>query len=72
MSRYLKKLRGERVVLQTKDDRSIRGVLTDVYADCVAVTHAEYLEEAQATALPGEAVVLRGNLSWIHKLGAGD
>jgi hypothetical protein len=63
---------GERVVLQTKDDRSLRGVLVGVYADCVAIGHFEYLEEANPVDLPGEATVLHSNLSWIHKLGPGD
>lgn len=72
MSRALKRLRGERVVLQTKDDRSLRGVLAGVYRDCVVIGHFEYLEEANPVDLPGEATVLRENLSWIHKLGAGD
>ena len=68
----LDRLVGERVVLQTRDDRSIRGVLAGVYLDCVVIGHFEYLHEAQVTELPGEATVLFGNLSWIHKLGAGD
>ena len=72
MSRGLKRLRGERVVLQTKDDRSLRGVLLDVYKDCVVVGHFEYLGEANPVDLPGEATVLCENLSWIHKLGPGD
>lgn len=66
------RLVGERVVLQTKDDRSLRGVLVGVYADCVAIGHFEYLEEANPVDLPGEATVLHANLSWIHKLGPGD
>jgi hypothetical protein len=63
---------GERVVVQTKDDRSLRGVLAGVYADCLVVSHFEYLHEAEVTGLPGEATVLFDNLSWVHKLGAGD
>lgn len=72
MSRGLKRLRGERVVLQTKDDRSLRGVLVGVYSDCVTIGHFEYLGEANPVDLPGEATVLHANLSWIHKLGPGD
>lgn len=68
----LSRLRGERVVLQTKDDRSLQGVLVGVYKDCVAIAHFRYLDEANPHDLPGEATVLRDNLSWIHKLGAGD
>lgn len=72
MSRGLKRLKGERVVLQTKDDRSLRGILLDVFRDCVVIGHFEYLEEANPVDLPGEATVLTSNLSWIHKLGPGD
>jgi type II secretory pathway pseudopilin PulG len=70
--RGARRLVGQRVVLQTKDDRSLRGVLVGVYADCVAIGHFEYLEEANPVDLPGEATVLHSNLSWIHKLGPGD
>ena len=70
--RGVRRLIGERVVLQTRDDRSLRGVLTGVYADCVVISHFEYLDEANPTGLPGDATVLVGNLSWIHRLGAGD
>lgn len=72
MPRGLRRLKGERVVLQTKDDRSLRGVLVDAYRDCVVIAHFEYLEEANPVDLPGEATVLFDNLSWIHKLGPGD
>jgi len=66
--RGLKRLEGERVVLQTKDDRSLRGVLARVHADSVAVSNFEYLDEAKAQDLPGEALVLFDNLSWVHRL----
>jgi hypothetical protein len=66
---------GERVVVQTKDDRSLRGVLVGMYRDCLVVGHFEYLNEAadvEVAGLPGEATVMLDNLSWVHKLGAGD
>lgn len=72
MRRGLTRLRGTRVVLQTKDDRSLRGVLVGVYRDCVVLAHFEYLNEAKPTDLPGEATVLFENLSWVHQLPAGD
>jgi hypothetical protein len=72
MRRGLRRLVGERVVLQTQDDRSLRGVLRGAYKDCVVIGHFEYLDEAQPAELPGEATVLLGNLSWIHRLGPGD
>jgi hypothetical protein len=78
LRRRLKRLEGERVVLQTKDDRSLRGVLVKVYHDVnwrptsLVLAHFEYLEEANPVDLPGEAVVLTDNLSWIHRLGSTD
>jgi hypothetical protein len=69
---HLRALVGERVVLQTRDDRSLRGVLAGSYPSCVVIGHFEYLEEANPVDLPGEATVLHSNLSWIHKLGPGD
>lgn len=69
--RGFRRLVGERVVVQTKDDRSLRGVLVGAYRDCLVVGHFEYLDEAQVTELPGEATVRFDNLSWVHKLGAG-
>ena len=72
MTRGLRRLVGERVVVHTKDDRSMRGVLMGVYKDCYVLGHVEYLDEAAATPLPGSATVPTVNVSWIHKLGAGD
>lgn len=63
---------GERVVLQTRDDRSLRGVLVGSYRDCVVIGHFQYLSEANPTDLPGEATVRFDNLSWVHRLGPGD
>lgn len=64
----LKALEGERVVLQTRDDRSLRGVLAKTYRDSVVIANFEYLDEAKATDMPGEALVLLDNLSWVHRL----
>lgn len=71
MRARLRSLVGERVVLQTKDRRSLRGVLSAVHKDCLAVSNFQYLEEAQATDLPGEAIVLLENLSWLHRYAVG-
>lgn len=64
----LKGLVGERVVLQTKDEKSLRGVLVGVHNDCVTISNVEYLHQGKADELPGEALVLLGNLSWLHRL----
>jgi hypothetical protein len=58
-----------RVVVHTKDDSSIRGVLTATHADCYLIGRPEYLNEAAPQELQGEALVLRSNVSWIQILG---
>lgn len=69
MRRGLKRYVGDRVVVYTKDDdRAVRGVLVAVHNDCLVVGHYEYLNEAKATDLPGEAVVPRSNFSWLQRL----
>lgn len=69
--RTLNKLKGHRVVVQTRDDRSLRGILTEVGVDCLVVSQLEYLEEGKATELPGRAWVLDANVSWVHDLAGG-
>lgn len=64
----IRRLRRRRVVVQTKDDRSIRGVLTSSYHDCVVLAQPEYLHEAKANELEGDAVILRENVSWLQVL----
>lgn len=58
-----------RVVVHTKDDQSIRGVLTATHRDCFVLAQPEYLQQAQPEHLPGEVLVLRSNVSWIQILG---
>lgn len=61
----LRRFRRYRVVLHTKDDRSIRGVLSEVHRDCMVITEPEYLAEA-AQPLKGRAVIERSNVSWFQ------
>lgn len=65
----LRRLIGSRVVIHTKDDQSLRGVLLKVYRDSVKLDAPEYLAEAQPTNLPGYALIERANVSWYHELG---
>jgi len=64
--RGLRRFRRHTVVIHTKDDRSLRGVLVDAYSDCFALAHAQYLEEATAVDLDGRAVVPRENVAWLQ------
>lgn len=67
----LDKLTKRRVVVHTKDDQSIRGILVAVHHDSLQLTGVEYLEKAreEAQGIPGEAMVLRSNVSWLQVLG---
>lgn len=67
----LRRLEGDRVVVQTSDGRSIRGVLEHAYRDALVLAAVEYLDEASPVDLPGQAVIPLGNVSWIHQLQPG-
>lgn len=71
MKRGLARFEGDQGVLQTKDGRSLRGVLARVHRDCVVMAHFTYLEEARPHDLPGEAVVPLANVSWFHRIAEG-
>lgn len=71
MRRGVRRFVGDRVVVHSHDGRSLRGVLTGVFSDCVVVSAVEYLDEANPVGPPGQAVVLRANVSWIHRLSEG-
>jgi small nuclear ribonucleoprotein (snRNP)-like protein len=64
---WLRKLERDRVVIHTKDDRSIRGVLMHVHNDSLVLSDPRYLDEAD-TPLSGEVVVPRENVSWMQRL----
>lgn len=67
--RGLRGLVRRRAVVHTRDDQSIRGVLVGVHRDCVELSGAEYLGEAQeAKKLEGSAVVPRDNVAWLQML----
>jgi hypothetical protein len=68
-NRQLRRLIGERVVVHTRDARSLRGVVVAVHGDWLVLGDPEYLEEARATGMPGEVWVERANRSWIHRVG---
>lgn len=57
-----------RVIVHTRDDRSIRGVLVSDYPDCIVLDAPEYLGEPQIQEIAGRAVILRPNLAWIQVL----
>jgi small nuclear ribonucleoprotein (snRNP)-like protein len=62
-------LERRRVVVHTKDDRSLRGVLMHTHADSYVLARAEYLDEANPADLSGDVLVLRSNVSFVQILG---
>jgi small nuclear ribonucleoprotein (snRNP)-like protein len=62
----------DRVIVHTKDDRAIRGVLLEAYPDCVVIDAPEYLVEPEVQILKGRALIERSNVAWIQVLSAGD
>lgn len=59
-------LEGRESVVHTKDDRSIRGVVSET-GDALIVMAPQYLGEA-AMPLEGDAVVPKVNVSWVQRL----
>lgn len=68
--RGVRKLVRSRVVVHTRDDQSIRGILTASYRDCFVLAEPQYLGEAQPSDLEGRAVILRDNVAWLQVLGS--
>jgi small nuclear ribonucleoprotein (snRNP)-like protein len=67
--RGLRALHAATVIVHTRDDRSIRGVLTGVHRDCAVVQSPEYLaEDGSVTPLEGRAVVRWDNVAWFQEL----
>lgn len=62
----IRKLRRRTVVVHTRDDQSIRGVLTEAYHDCLVLAEPRYLGEAKAEEIKGSAVVPRENVAWLQ------
>jgi Tfp pilus assembly protein PilV len=58
----------QEVVVQTKDDRAIRGMLKAHYSQAVVLAQPRYLDEVQPVDLEGEVVVDRANISWLQVL----
>ncbi len=65
--RYLKTLVGKQIVVNTKDDQSIRGVLT-VVADDVLVLEAAELLGKDVVQIAGRVDVPRDNYAWSQEL----
>jgi hypothetical protein len=60
------RLRRRRVVVHTKDEYSIKGVLAATYRDCLVIAEPEYLDAAQPANLKGRVVVPRANIAFLQ------
>lgn len=61
---------GHRVVVNTKDDQSIRGVL-QVGADCLILHAPEWISEAGTVPIPKQSVIPLSNYSHMQVLEVG-
>ena len=66
---YLKEITAETVVLHTRDDASIRGVLVAVHADVYVLRHAAYLNpNGTSVAADGEILVPVPRVAFLQRL----
>lgn len=59
-------LRRRTVVIHTRDDQSIRGILIETYRDCLVLCEPQYLGEAKPAELKGNAVIPRENVAFLQ------
>jgi len=71
---YLKELEAETVVVHTRDDASIRGVLVAVHCDVYVLRHAAYLNpDGSKVAADGEVLIPVSRVAFLQRiLEAGD
>lgn len=76
-ARGVRELESRTVVVHTRDDQSIRGVLVKEYADCVALEAAVYIRQGQLARderrtvnLDGRALIPAANIAWFQALPA--
>jgi hypothetical protein len=66
---YLKELTAETVVLHTRDDASIRGVLLAVHSDVYVLRHAAYLSaDGSQVAIDGEVLMPITRVAFIQRI----
>lgn len=67
---YLKATTRRSVVVQLKSGTSLRGVLVDVYRDCIVLRHAGAAPSGARdfTDVDGEQAIPRDNVDWMQVL----
>lgn len=59
-----------KVVIHTVDGRSIKGILVAEHSDVIALSHAEYLQGAEAAQLAGSLLFPRAKILFIQVMSA--
>jgi small nuclear ribonucleoprotein (snRNP)-like protein len=68
---YLSDLEAETVIVHTKDDRSIRGVMVAAHSDAIVLRQAAYLmDESTTVSADGEIGIPRENIAFYQRIGA--
>ena len=66
---YLKDLTAETVVVHTRDDASIRGVLLAVHSDVYVLRHAAYLSpDGSKVAIDGEVLMPIQRVAFLQRI----
>lgn len=67
VGRYLEVATRATVVVVTVDGQSIRGVLTDVFDDCLVLRCAVHMAPTATTAIDGECAIPHARVAWIQR-----
>ncbi len=72
LAEILPRLQRHQVIVHTKDDRSLKGLLVEVWSDAAVLRHASYLAagedgEVVEQQLKGDTIVERANISFWQK-----
>ena len=68
-TRWIERLAKRSVIVHMSDGASVRAVLLRAHPDCLILVESRYLApDGQETAVDGESVIPRSNVSWIQVL----
>lgn len=66
-TRWIERLAKRSVIVHLSDGASMRAVLLRSHPDCMVLVEARYLSpDGQETAVDGEIVIPRQNVSWLQ------
>lgn len=65
---WLPEIMAEEVVVHTRDDSSVRGILTQVTRHELVLSRAAYLQGERETELQGELGIPRANVAFVQRI----